>query len=30
MAIHAVYDFVAMVYLVKKNRGKEIELHAVG
>jgi membrane protease YdiL (CAAX protease family) len=30
MAIHAVYDFIALVYLVKKNRGEKIELHAVG
>ena len=25
MAIHAVYDFIALVYLVKKGKGKEIE-----
>ena len=30
MAIHAIYDFIASVYLVNRRKGKEAEFHAIG
>jgi hypothetical protein len=29
MVVHAFYDFVALVYLLGKEKGKEVELHAI-
>ena len=30
MAIHAVYDFIALVYLIRKSRDKETKIYATG
>ena len=29
MVIHGLYDFIALVYLLGKEKGKEVELHAI-
>jgi hypothetical protein len=29
MIIHALYDFIALVYLLEKGKSKEVELHAI-